>query len=209
MMGTSLNLLIMESHAGVADEAAQLLEAEGHSVHRCHDDTGRPFPCVGVTDTHRCPIDGPLDAAVLVRRGVAPAPTPLEDGVPCALRAGVPVIEDGTDILDPYADFVTTRVGAGETVAQACERAIHEAVAPLERDVEAALVPFLESNGHQPGDCTVRLEPRGDLLRIHLLTDDLPSMLVSQLSVKAVDTVRAMQRAWPSIEVSTSERAAD
>jgi len=208
-MGTSLNLLIMESHTGIADEAARLLEAEGHSVHRCHDAAGRPFPCIGVTETHRCPVDGPLDAAVLVRRGVAPSPTPLEDGVPCALRAGVPVVEAGTDILDPYTDYITTRVGAGESVAEACERAITEAVAPSEQEVEAALVPFLESNGRRPGDCTVRLEPRGDLLRIHLLTNDLTPMLVGQLSVKAVDTVRAMQRTWPSIEVTASQRSTE
>lgn len=204
-MGTSLNLLILESHAGAADRAAAQLEAEGHTVHRCHDTDGRAFPCVGVSGAHECPIDQQVDVALLVRRGVGPAPTPLEDGLPCALRAGIPVVEDGTDLLDPYADFITTRVGVDESLSAACSRAVVEAMEPLEAEVADALVPFLEANGLHDGDCTVRLEPRGDLLRIHLTARDLSPMLTGQLSVKAVDTVRAMRRTWPSIEVTTAE----
>jgi hypothetical protein len=206
-MGTSLNLLILESHAGAADRAAAQLEAEGHTVRRCHDAEGRAFPCVGVSTPHECPIDQQVDVALLVRRGVGPAPTPLEDGVPCALRAGVPVVEDGTDLLDPYADFITTRVGVDESLSEACERAVVEAMQPLEDEVATSLVPFLEANGLQAGDCAVRLEPRGDLLRIHLRAEGMSPTLTGQLSVKAVDTVRAMRRTWPSIEVTTAEAA--
>ena len=208
-MGTSLNLLILESHAGAADRAAAQLESEGHTVHRCHDSDGQSFPCVGVSAPHECPIDQQVDVALLVRRGVGPSPTPLEDGVPCALRAGIPVVEDGTDLLDPYGDFITTRVGVDETLTDALERAVVEAMEPLEVEVADALVPFLEANGLQAGDCAVRLEPRGDLLRIHLSAKGLTPMLTGQLSVKAVDTVRTMRRTWPSIEVTTAELATD
>jgi hypothetical protein len=206
-MGTSLNLLIIESHPGAADRAAIELEAEGHTVHRCHDDAQHAFPCAGVKGEHGCPIDQPIDAALLVRRGVGPSPTPLEDGVPCALRAGIPVVEDGTDLLDPYDEFLTTRVRNDESVADACRRAVVEAMEPLEAEVEAALVPFLEANGLRSEDCSVRLEPRGDLLRIHLHAAGLTPMLTGQLSVKAVDTVRAMRRTWPAIEVTTADLA--
>jgi hypothetical protein len=205
-MGTSLNLLVLESHAGVADHSIEALEAAGHRVHRCHDG-GRAFPCVGVTSPHECPIDRHVDAALLVRRGVAPATTPLEDGVPCALRAGIPVVEDGTDLLDPYAEHITTRVTTGESVVDACERAVVESMQPLEADVAAALVPFLEANGMHAGEVGVRLEPLGELLRIHLDAVGLPPMLVGQLSVKAVDTVRAMRRSWSTIEVTTAGTA--
>ena len=143
--------------------------------------------------------------ALVVRRGVGPAPTPLEDGVSCALRAGIPVVEDGTDLLDPYAEFITTRVGAEENVADACQRAVLEGMRPLEDEVAASLVPFLEANGLREGDCVVRLEPCGELLRIHLRAEGLTPTLTGQLSVKAVDTVRAMRRTWPSIEVTTSD----
>jgi hypothetical protein len=206
-MGTSLNLLIVESHAGAADRAAAELEAEGHTVHRCHEDARHAFPCAGVSGAHGCPVDQPLDVALLVRRGVGPSPTPLEDGVPCALRAGIPVVEDGTDLLDPYDEFLTTRVRNDESVADACRRAVVEAMEPLEAEVAAALVPFLEANGMSAQDCSVRLEPRGDLLRIHLQAEGLTPMLTGQLSVKAVDTVRAMRRSWPSIEVTTADLA--
>lgn len=205
-MSTSLNLLVLESHSGVADRSIEALEAAGHRVHRCHEG-GRAFPCVGVTTPHECPIDHHVDAALLVRRGVAPATTPLEDGVPCALRAGIPVVEDGTDLLDPYAEHITTRVATGESVVDACERAVVEAMQPLEADVAAALVPFLEANGMHAGEVGVRLEPLGDALRIHLHTGDLPPTLVGQLSVKAVDTVRAMRRSWSAIEVTTAGTA--
>ncbi len=205
-MGTSLNLLVLESHAGVADHSIEALEAAGHRVHRCHDG-GRAFPCVGVTSPHECPIDRHVDAALLVRRGVAPATTPLEDGVPCALRAGIPVVEDGTDLLDPYAEHITTRVTTDESVVDACERAVVESMQPLEADVAAALVPVLEVNGMHAGEVGVRLEPLGELLRIHLDAVGLPPMLVGQLSVKAVDTVRAMRRSWATIEVTTAGTA--
>ena len=204
-MGTALNLLILESHPGAADRATAQLEAEGHHVHRCHEADGAAFPCVGVSGEHECPIDQQVDVALLVRRGVGPSPTPFEDGVPCALRAGIPVVEDGTDLLDPYHEHITTRVGVDESVADACRRAVVAAMEPLEAEVEAALVPFLESNGLGACDCTVRLEPRGDLLRIHLHADGLTPTLTGQLSVKAVDTVRAMRRTWPSIEVTTAD----
>lgn len=206
-MSTALNLLILESHAGAADRAVDELAADGHTVHRCHEPAGAAFPCVGVTEQGGCPLDAPIDVALLVRRGVGPAPTPLEDGVPCALRSGIPVVEDGTDLLDPYAPFVTTRVGTDESVAEACRRAITEAMEPLEAEVAEALVPFLEANGRSPQDCTVRLEPLGDLLRIHLSATGLTPTLTGQLSVKAVDTVRAMRRTWDSIEVTTADLA--
>lgn len=204
-MRTPLNLLILESHPGAADRAVTELEAEGHSVHRCHEPGAAAFPCAGVAGEHSCPLEAQVDAALLVRRGVSPSPTPLEDGVPCALRAGIPVVEDGTDVLDPYTEHITTRVGVDESLGDAVRRAVTEAMEPLEAEVHAALVPFLTANGFDAADCSVRLEPRGDLLRIHLHADGLPSMLTGQLSVKAVDTVRTMRRTWPSIEVTTAD----
>jgi hypothetical protein len=116
-------------------------------------------------------------------------------------------VEDGTDLLDPYAEHITTRVTTGESVVDACERAVVESMQPLEADVAAALVPFLEANGMHAGEVGVRLEPLGDALRIHLRTGDLPPMLVGQLSVKAVDTVRTMRRSWSTIEVTTAGTA--
>jgi hypothetical protein len=174
-------------------------------VHRCHEGSGPAFPCVGLADEHACPLDSPIDVALLVRRGVSPAPTATEDGVPCALRAGIPVVEDGTDLLDPYSDHVTTRVGTDESVVEACRRAIAGAMEPLEAQVAAALVPFLESNGLTGDAVRVQLEPKGDVLRIHLSAEGLSSTLTGQLSVKAVDTVRAMRRSWASIEVTTAD----
>ncbi len=202
-MGTSRNLLLVESHPGVADSTGAKLAAQGHVVHRCHDG-GRGFPCVGVDDPDQCPIEADVDVALVVRRGVTPSPTPLEDGVPCALRAGVPVVEEGTDMLDPYSEFVTARVGVDEEVSDALERAIDQSLRPIQDQIAQSLEPFLSANGLAADSVGIELASTRGRLRIHLIADGLPPLLAGQLSVKATDTVRGMRRSWSSIEVSMS-----
>ena len=49
-MSERLDVLVVESHPGVADDAAAGLAASGHRVHRCHYAGFDAFPCVGVAD---------------------------------------------------------------------------------------------------------------------------------------------------------------
>ena len=64
----SLNVMVLESEHGAADEArAELVEA-GHVVLQCHD-RGRPtFPCRGIVDAESCPLNShTVDLALTVR----------------------------------------------------------------------------------------------------------------------------------------------
>ena len=106
---TSLDVLLVESHPGNGARVAGALERAGHHVHRCHEPGATGFPCTEITSPGSCPLDAGVDVALLVRR-VAPHPTDLEQGVSCALRAGLPIIEDGPTILDPFEPYLTGRV---------------------------------------------------------------------------------------------------
>lgn len=111
-MREALDVLLIESHHGVGDTATQVLAGSGHRVHRCHD-TGDPsWVCVGLTDPSSCPLDGHIDVAVLARAPGTTAPTPHEDGVRCAIRARLPLVEIGLGARegeppDEYAPWVT------------------------------------------------------------------------------------------------------
>src|SRR3546814_9180958 len=69
----------------------------------CSSDLHEPgepaFPCKGLVDPSSCPLEGHIDVALLVRPRIAPRPTAVEDGVTCALRAGVPLVEDRKSVV--------------------------------------------------------------------------------------------------------------
>lgn len=128
-MTNGLDVLLIESQPGDGVVDAELLEAAGHRVHRCRPDrsrsTGRQsqrerFLCSAVV-SGTCPLQSNIDVVLLVRGRVATCPTTYETGVSCALRAGIPVVEDGPELLDPYAPWITVR--AGDDVLAACEEA--------------------------------------------------------------------------------------
>lgn len=202
-MEAPLDLLLIESHTGVGGPTAERLAAEGHTLHRCHDGPAS-FPCVGVSDPDACPVSGPVDAVVVVRRGVCPSPTPLEDGVPCALRAGIPVVEHGTDVLDPYDDLLDARVARAESVADACVRAIERSLEPVRERILAAFVPLLEANGWSADAVSVQLSGRGTSLRVDLSGPATSGHLGGRLAVMASDAVRDLRRRWSPVSVSIS-----
>ena len=119
-MTKTIDVLVVESHPHAADRAAAALERAGHRVHRCHDEESRGFPCRGVVDRSACPLSSPIDVALVVRRRINPRPTRLEDGVSCAIRADIPIVEEGSEILDPFTPWITQRLGPGSDVVSAC-----------------------------------------------------------------------------------------
>jgi hypothetical protein len=116
-----LDVLVIESHQGAAAPASDILTAAGHRVHRCRDERSNGFPCRGVIDPDACPLAGPIDVALAVRWRIDPHITEIEQGVTCALRARVPLVESGPSALDPFAPWLTARV-EGDVVAT-CEAA--------------------------------------------------------------------------------------
>lgn len=204
-MSTPLQVLVIENRPGVADDAIAELTDAGHDVHRCHDHGEGAFPCRGLRGDQPCPLDGPVDVALLVRRGPEPRPTEFEVGVTCARRGGVPVVEDGAGSLDPFASQVAARVCLGVGVVQSVEDAAQAATAPLELAVEQSLAPLLLAHD-LPSD-TVHASARwvGDSLRIRLdSSHHLSTQLRGQMCVAAVARAQRVARRHRSIEVGCS-----
>jgi hypothetical protein len=204
-MNGTLDVLVLENGPGGARDAIDELEAAGHRVHRCHELGAASFPCRGVVDPSDCPLEGPIDVALLVRHHVHPQPSPLEDGVACALKAGVPVVEEGPGILDPYDPWITGRV-EGTTVVQACENAVAAAFQPLVDDVLARCALVLSTAGIDPTEVSCRMELAWPRLLVHLEVPGPVSRGVREaLAVRALDAVRATRRTFDTVNVQVHE----
>jgi len=125
-----MRVLVVESDRGAASQAIIDLRSAGHRVVRCHEDDLPAFPCNALCDKGTCPIDTEqgVDVVLDYRGRPYPKPTPLEDGVSCALRHHLPLVVAGTSALNPY-DKWTTAIADDDIVA-ACENAI---TLPIER----------------------------------------------------------------------------
>ena len=185
--------------------AADELERAGHRVHRCHDAGEPAFPCRGIADAADCPLDGPIDVVLVVRPHVHPNPSVLEDGVACAIRAGVPVVEDGSSILDPFAPWVTSRVGDG-SVTEACEQAAALGYEPVVEDILRRCAPVLDAAGVDPASATCSIELVWPRLQVHV---EVPAALSSgqreALAVRALDAVRSGRRTYEKVDVKVHD----
>jgi hypothetical protein len=200
-----LDVLVMESQRGAADAAVDALVTAGHAVHRCHQADDRGFPCVGVIRPDDCPIDRRVDVALLVRPHVEPRPSPLEDGVSCAIRAGVPLVENGSDLLDPFDPWVAERVATELDVVAACTRAAERSLDPLRADVLDRLTVLLEGKGIRPDEITCRFVRDGGSLTVEL---DVPApverRLEQAMAVRVLDAVRSSKRTYGEVDVRVS-----
>lgn len=210
-MTRSLDVLVLENGPGSAREAVAALEAAGHRVHRCHEPGEAPFPCKAVLDPAACPLHGPIDVALLVRHHVHPQPSPLEDGISCAIRAGVPVVEEGPGILDPYEPYITMRLDSSSrrSVAEVCEEAVQVAQRPLSDDILRRCSLLFTSAGIDAGAVRCHMETRGSRLIVHL---DVPGQVSNgireALAVRALDAVRATRRTYGAVNVQVHEAPA-
>jgi hypothetical protein len=201
-MSKPLNVLLVESHPWVGEAAAQHLARDGHQVHRCHEQGDTGFACVGLGADHHCPIDGHIDAAVLVRADGSAVPTPHEDGVRCAIRAGVPVVEISGEGPDPFAEWVALQADES-SVSSACVTAVELAKQPLIAAVLTKVGPLLHEAGVDADavDCTIRGEfPDLDLdLRVPTRVD---RALEQALGVRAYDALRPLTAAYKTVNVT-------
>jgi hypothetical protein len=201
-----LDVLLVEAqpHAGALASAA--LEEAGHRVHRCHDIDEPAFPCTAVTEPGSCPLEQPIDVALLVRGHIFPTPTPAEGAVVCALRAGVPVVEDGPDLLDPFGPFLAGRSDGDPVVA--CETAASHRWDGLVAEVVDRCRPVLEAHDLPDVDLACRITGDGDTLRVHLVTPVAVGARAEQaLAVRAFDVVRARGHERTKVGVACSVAA--
>lgn len=212
-MTTPLQVLLIESDPSAGDAHARQLGAAGHEVHRCYAEarTGRVplrdrYLCTGVT-AGRCPLEAGVDVALLVRSRLATSPGRREAGVSCALRAGVAVVEDGPEVLDPYEPWLAARVD-GDTVA-ACEAAAAGNLAALAREVSRRVELVLRGAGIDPGTVACRVLRSGVHLRVVLSGPAIQTSTRSALAVRALDAVRSStRRTLGQVDVDYVERAA-
>jgi hypothetical protein len=118
----ALNVMVLESERGAADEASRDLTDAGHLVLRCHEPGAPAFPCRGIEDQSTCPLHShDVDVALTVRSRPRSQPAPQEDGVRCALVHRVPLVVAGPDVLDPYEGYEARVLDRYGDVVGACE----------------------------------------------------------------------------------------
>ncbi len=201
-MTKPLKVLLLESHPGAGTTTADRLVHDGHQVHRCHEPGDTGFACIGLGPDRHCPIDRHIDAAVLVRSEDTPDPTPLEDGVRCAIRAGIPVVEVSGTGPDPFAEWVALHADES-SVSAACTTAVELAAQPLIAAVLAKVTPLLDEAGYNPDDveCTISTEfPDLDLDVGVPGPVDRP--LEQALGVRAYDALRPLTRRYKTVNVT-------
>ena len=117
-----LNVMVLESERGAADQAARELTEAGHVVLRCHEPGASAFPCRGIEDQSTCPLRShAVDVALTVRSRPRSQPAPQEDGVRCALMHRVPLVVAGPSVLDPYEQYEARVLDRADDVVAACE----------------------------------------------------------------------------------------
>lgn len=199
-MTNSLAVLVLESHDGVADAVARKLEDAGHRLFRCHETGAANFPCAALAEGGTCPLDAGIDVAVTARAR-APWPTAREDGVACALRAGVPVVEvnDGT----PSPFLGRTRPECADVVTS-CEAAARTTFEQLERDVVRRIAPLAARKGVAPDDLSCEVQRKDAGLEVRVVGPPVPMALQQAFAVRVLDAVRVAQ--VPHGEVSVGYR---
>lgn len=210
-MPRPLNVLLIESHPGAGAADADRLEASGHHVHRCHpapwDDGARrgaaagAYLCAGVTQG-ACPLDAGVDVALVVRHRLAPRPSATEGGVSCSIRAGVPVVEDGPEVFDPFEPWLAGRVEGD--VAAACVDAVSTALESLQAEVARRVGDVLRGAGLEPSSVTASFEQSEKGLRVVLEGPPLNTKVEQALAVRILDAVRKGRRTYREVNISYS-----
>jgi len=205
-MTKTLDVLVVGSDPLATEEAERTLSGQGHRVHRCHEPGQPAFPCVGLTDPDRCPLDHAVDVALLVRRGVHPRPMPAEDGVRCAIRAGVPIVAGGSDLFDPFDPWVARRVGTHDDLGAACVAAAERRFDPLRSLVRERIARLAAAAGTSANEVTCRIEPVGADLEIDLYVPvPVDRRLQQALAVRVLDAVHASGRTYGHIDVNVHD----
>jgi len=201
-MTQHLDILMLESHAHTGDEAAAALVAAGHRVLRCHDDPEEPFPCRGLTEPDGCPLDGHVDAAVVVQRGRDPWPTALESGVRCAIRADVPVIESGTGTFDPFGPWVSARVPVGGDIVAACTDTVTRRFEAIRELIGVRIEKLLDLEEIDPSETSCWFDEDDTSLDVHLeLPKPVSRGTEEAFAVRVLDGIRARGRTYARLDV--------
>jgi hypothetical protein len=201
-----MHVLVMESSPGAAQVAISDLEQAGHQVHRCHEVGDRPFPCVGLA-SGACPLEtAPIDVVVTVRDHPRVQPSPIEDGVVCALRRRVPVVVAGQPLMNPFEALGA--VASAEDVVAACETVARGPQAGHTNCARAALDEVLELHGLDPAQGEVSVSRAEGRLGVHIRVDPaVPETVRRMAAVRITGGLRSYDPYAAGIDVSCEERS--
>lgn len=203
-MTPPLDVLIIESHPRTATEAESVLRHAGHRTHRCYDPDSRGFPCKGLLNPHGCPIDQGVDVAVLARRRVQPSPTSLENGAICAIRAGIPVTEQGSPTLDPFEPWVNSRFDKASDIVEACEVAIARGLEPLRRSIGERVTRLLGAAGASSDALACSIERQGSRLMVRLTGPPVAERLRQAAALEVMTAVQGSGAVADPLDVTYS-----
>jgi hypothetical protein len=201
-----MHVLVMESSPGAAQLAISDLEHAGHHVHRCREAGDRPFPCAGLA-SGACPLEtAPIDVVVTVRDHPRVQPSPLEDGVACALRRRVPVVVSGQSLMNPF-ESVGAVASAGDVVT-ACERVARGPQAGHSNCAQAALDELLVLHGFDVGQGDVAVCRTDGRLAVRMRVDQaIPQPIRRMAAVRITGGLRAYDPYAAGIDVSCEARS--
>ena len=202
-----MEVLVVESEPGAADIAIVKLEALGHQVKRCHEPEAeeQSFPCIGLASGH-CPLEeDAIDVVLTVRGQSHPNPTPLEDGITCALRRRVPVVIAGRTDPNPFERFGVAV--ADRDIAAVCERVATDPRDDYSAVALEALDWTLSFRGLSVHDARVAVTRVGRGLRVVLSLPTGASKLVgSMAAVRVSGALRAFDPHAAFIDVACEVR---
>lgn len=187
-----MEVLVVESEPRAADIAIMQLEALGHQIKRCHEPEAeeQSFPCIGLASGH-CPLEEDAIDVVLTVRGHSHLnPTPLEDGITCALRRKVPVVIAGRTDPNPFESFGVAV--AERDVTGVCQRVATDARADYGAVARKALDWTLRFRGLSIDDAHVAVKRFGRGLQVVLeLPAGASKLACSMAAVRVSSALRA------------------
>lgn len=210
-----MRVLVIGSDRHAAEGAIRTLHDAGHDVVRCHDADEPPFPCKALTSG--CPLDvgDPMDVALVVREHPWPRPTVHESGVPCAVRAGIPLVVAGKTMLHPYEQWADEVVHGDRGLVEACEQAARRMTAVRSALATEALTDALARSGVDAPEASVEVVRHGRGLRATARTGPgIERDVAQRAAVRMVQVLRADDPHADGIDVDlqlepAGEEAAD
>ena len=204
-MTMALNVMVLESEHGAADEAKRELAAAGHVVLECHDPDAPAFPCRGLVDTASCPLHAPvIDVALTVRSRVRSQPAPTEDGVRCALMQHVPLVVAGPAALEPFDGFETTVLDRTYDLVSAVESAAAAELGAYARRAETVIAQSIGVTGDIHPSVSVTRRAGGLRVVVRGL-DDVARAHRQAAIVRVVGALRQFDRAARMIDVEMGD----
>ncbi len=138
----------------------------------------------------------------LIRRGAGPDVTTLLDGARCAIRHDVPIVEQGSNEIDPLAPWISHVVGYGESIVTGCAIAADRAKDPLRHSINERIRPALDAAGIPADAVSTAVVRHGNSLVVHVeVPNGVERRLEQALAVRVLDAVRANGRTTGHVDV--------